>query len=195
MIHRITSVLTGPEGEFDHGGVVLGAYLYEDYGIKSPRILKKRNGKYYNFYNAANGNIEQMGLATSNDLHKWERYEHNPVIPVGSEGSFNERFSSDSKIFWEKEHWVSFFFGVGQDGAHIMAAFSRDLYHWSVDPEPLYKAGGNPSGLDGQYAHKISLVWNPSNLTYYIFYCAVLMDLIIHRLYNQMGHQNCIPRP
>ncbi len=230
----------GPEGGFDHGGVVLGAYLYEDYGIKSPRILKKKDGNYYslygayplqggyelrpgyegvawsedglsweraadepilsvfqeecgtwekdciyqpwliehegsyyNFYNAAKGNIEQMGLATSDDLLNWKRYEHNPVIPVGAKGSFNERFSSDSKVFWDKDHWVSFFFGVGQDGAHIMAAFSRDLYHWTVDPEPLYKAGGNPSGLDGQYAHKISLVWNPSNETYYMFYCAV----------------------
>jgi len=230
----------GPEGEFDFGGVVLGAYLYEDYGIKSPRILKKRGGKYYslygayprqggyelrpgyegvawsedgftwerardepvlsvfqedcgswekdciyqpwliehegsyyNFYNAANGNIEQMGMATSNDLLHWERYEHNPVITVGAEGSYNERFSSDSKVFWDKDHWVSLFFGVGQGGAHIMAAFSRDLYQWTVDPEPLYKAGGNPSGLDNQYAHKISLVWNPSNDTYYMFYCAV----------------------
>jgi len=230
----------GPEGGFDFGGVVLGAYLYEDYGIKSPRILKKRDskyyslygayprqggyelrpgyegvawsedgltwarardepilsvfqedcgtwekdciyqpwlleheGKYYNFYNAANGNIEQLGMATSKDLLKWKRYEQNPVIPVGAKGSFNESFSSDAKVFWDKDHWVAFFFGVGQDGAHIMAAFSRDLYHWTVDPEPLYKAGGNPSGLDGQYAHKISLVWNPSKESYYMFYCAV----------------------
>ncbi len=230
----------GPEGAFDYGGVVLGAYLYADYGIKSPRILKDMDGKYYslygsyprqggyelrpgyegvawsedgiswerakdepilsvyqedcgtwekdciyqpwllehegtyyNFYNAAKGNIEQLGMATSVDLLHWERYEHNPVIPVGAEGSFNERFSSDAKVFWDKDHWISFFFGVGQGGAHIMAAFSRDLYHWTVDPEPLYKAGGNPSGLDGQYAHKISLVWNPSNETYYMFYCAV----------------------
>jgi len=49
----------------------------------------------------------------------------------------------------------------------------RDLLHWTVDPEPLYKAGGNPSGLDRQYAHKISLVWNPANETYYMFYDAV----------------------
>ena len=34
-----------------------------------------------------------------------------------------------------------------------MAAFSRDLLHWTVDPEPLYKAGGNPSGLERTYAH------------------------------------------
>jgi predicted GH43/DUF377 family glycosyl hydrolase len=230
----------GPEGSFDYGGVVLGAYLYEDYDIKSPRILKKKNGKYYslygayprqggyelrpgyegialsedgvrwkraknepilsvyqedcsewekdciyqpwlienegkyyNFYNAANGSIEQMGMATSSDILEWKRYEHNPVIHIGTEGSYNEKFSSDAKIFWDKDHWVSFFFGVGKGGAHIMTAFSRDLYHWSVDAEPIYKAGGNPSGIDHKYAHKISLVWNPENETYYMFYCAV----------------------
>ena len=38
------------------------------------------------------------------------------------------------------------YFGVGRGGAHIMAAFSRDLVHWTADAEPLYKAGGNPSG-------------------------------------------------
>ena len=54
-----------------------------------------------------------------------------------------------------------------------MAAFSRDLLHWTVDPEPLYKAGDNPSGLDKKYAHKISLVWNPKNETFYLYYNAV----------------------
>jgi len=57
-----------------------------------------------------------------------------------------------------------------------MAAYSTDLYNWTVDPEPLYKAGGNPSGIDGRYAHKISLIWNPENETYYMFYCAVDKD-------------------
>ncbi len=230
----------GPEGEFDHGGVVLGAFLYEDLGIKAPRILKKKEGKYYslygayprqggyelrpgyegvamsnngftweraknkpilsvhqsdcgtwekdciyqpwlleqqgkffNFYNAANGNIEQSGIALSDNLLDWKRYQHNPVIPNGPKDSFNEQFSSDPKVFRDKDHWISFFFGVGRGGAHIMVGFSRDLYHWTVDPEPLYKAGGNPSGIDAKYAHKISLVWNPSNETYYMFYCAV----------------------
>ena len=220
--------------------MVLGAYLYEDYDIKAPRILKKKKGnyyslygayprqggyelrpgyeglamsrdgitwkraknepilsvhqedcgtwgkdciyqpwllehrgKYYDFYNAANGHIEQTGVALSDNLLEWSRYEHNPVIPNGPEGSFNEKFSSDPKVFRDKDHWVSFFFGVGQKGAHIMAAFSRDLYHWTVDPEPIYKAGGNPSGIDGRYAHKISLVWNHANETFYMFYCAV----------------------
>ena len=230
----------GPEGGFDHGGVVLGAFLYEDYAIQVPRTLKEKDGKYwslygayprqggyelrpgyegvassndgltwgrandepilsvyqedraeweksciyqpwlvehqgryYNFYNAANGRMEQMGLAMSDDLLQWKRHPHNPVITNGPKGSYNEKFSSDGKVFRDGDHWVCFFFGVGKGGAHIMAAFSRDLIHWTVDPEPLYKAGGNPSGLDRKYAHKISLVWNPANETYYLFYNAV----------------------
>lgn len=230
----------GPRGEFDHGGVVLGAYLYEYVDIDAPRILKRKGGyfyslygayprqggyelrpgyegvamsddgflwqrakngpilsvyqddcgtwekdciyqpwllehgsRYYNFYNAANGSTEQTGLALSSDLLEWKRYKHNPVIPNGPEGSYNEKFSSDPKVFRDGDHWVSFFFGVGKGGAHIMVAFSRDLYRWTVDPEPLYRAGGNPSGIDGKYAHKISIVRNPANATWYMYYCAV----------------------
>jgi predicted GH43/DUF377 family glycosyl hydrolase len=76
-------------------------------------------------------------------------------------------------VFWDKDHWAGFFFGVGKGGAHIMMAFSYDLIHWTIDPEPIYKSGGNPSRLDAMYAHKIFLTWNPENETYYMFYCAV----------------------
>ena len=54
-----------------------------------------------------------------------------------------------------------------------MAAFSYDPIDWTVDPEPFYKAGGNPSGLDKQFAHKISLVWNPGDESFYMYYNAV----------------------
>ena len=229
----------GPIDAFDHGGRVLGAYLYESYDIKAPRVLKKRDGKYwslygayprqggyelrpgyegvacsddamtwqrakenyilsvhdsdcktwekdciyqpwlveyegrfYDFYNAANGEYEQLGMATSSNLLNWKRTGDNPVIRNRKEG-YDEKFCSDGKVFRDGDHWTMFYFGVGRGGAHIMVAFSRDLMHWTADPEPLYKAGGNPSGLDKQYAHKISLVWNPKNETFYLYYNAV----------------------
>jgi len=228
----------GPEGTFDHGGCVIGAFLYESYGIKAPRVLKKRNAKYwtlygcyprqggyelrpgyegvacsddgltwrrakdepilsvhdadrgewekscvyqpwlvehdgsfYNFYNAANGRIEQMGGAVSENLRDWTRYDSNPILRV-RKGAFDERFCSDGKVFRDGDHWVMFYFGVGRGGAHIMVAFSRDLMNWTAHPDPLYKAGGHPGGLDKQYAHKISLVHNPANDTFYMHYCA-----------------------
>ena len=76
------------------------------------------------------------------------------------------------KVFRDGDHWTMFYFGVGRGGAHIMAAFSRDLVHWTVHPEPLYLAGGNSSGLDKQYAHKISLVYHPKNETFYLYFYA-----------------------
>mmetsp|Transcript_20908 Transcript_20908/g.44075 ORF Transcript_20908/g.44075 Transcript_20908/m.44075 type:complete len:1319 (-) Transcript_20908:145-4101(-) len=246
----------GDEGSFDYGGVVLGAYLYEKYDIDAPRVLKRKNGKFYclygayakrgtkdcplyepdpgyqglasstdglhwqrefnesilsiygpgmvkdwekdsiyqpwlvehegqyfNFYNAKEMPdwVEQLGLATSNDLCNWTRHEDNPIVRVGkrigaaiNEG-YDTQFTSDAKVFWDRDesHFCMFYFGVGKVGAHIMIAYSKDLIHWVRDPKPLYTAGANPSGLDKQYAHKISLVWNPCNETWYMFYCAV----------------------
>ena len=228
----------GPPNEFDFGGCVIGAFLYESYNIKTPRLLKKHDGKYwtlygcyprqggyelrpgyegvacsddgltwrrakntpilaihdpdcgtwekdciyqpwlveyrgryFNFYNAANGSIEQIGLAFSTDLLNWMRYPANPVIRNRKDG-YDAKFASDPKVFRDGDHWTMFYFGVGHGGAHIMVAFSRDLVHWTTHPEPLYKAGGNPSGLDKRYAHKISLVYNPKNETFYLYYCA-----------------------
>ena len=229
----------GPTNEFDHGGRVIGAFLYESYDIKAPRTLKRRDGKFwtlygayprqggyelrpgsegvacssdglrwerakaqpilathdadcgawekdcvyqpwlvehegrfFDFYNAANGHVEQSGLAFSGDLLNWTRHTANPVLRNRA-GGYDEKFCSDPKVFRDGDHWTMFYFGVGRGGAHIMIAFSRDLLHWTAHPEPLYKAGGNPSGLDKQYAHKIALVFNPKNETFYMFYNAV----------------------
>ncbi|MFB6138410.1 MAG: hypothetical protein ABEJ42_08775 [Halobacteriaceae archaeon] len=230
----------GDEGDWDHGGRTLGAYLYESYDLDAPRRLKEvdgsywslfgaypeqgdyeirpgsegvarsddgltwerardesilsvydedcaeweedciyqpwlleHEGTYYDFYNAANGSVEQTGLALSEDLHEWDRYDGNPVVEVGPEDSYNEVFSSDPKVYWHDNHWVMFFFGVGRDAAHIMLAFSRDLEHWTVNPEPIYEAGGHPHGIDERFAHKTSLVYEPDEDRYYLFYNAV----------------------
>lgn len=228
----------GQPGEFDHGGCVIGAYLYDSYDIRAPRVLKRREGRYwtlygcyprqggyelrpgyegvaisddglawrrakdqpvlavsdadcgawessciyqpwlvahkgrfYDFYNAAQGGTEQTGVAFSTNLLSWKRNPDNPVVRVRPQG-YDEQFASDPKVFRDGDHWLMFYFGVGKNGAHIMLAGSRDLVHWTAHPEPLYKAGANPSGLDQQYAHKISLVYYPKNRTFYMFYCA-----------------------
>lgn len=228
----------GPTNEFDHGGCVIGAFLYESYDLRAARRLQKRDGRFwtlygcyprqggyelrpgyegvavsddglvwrraknapilsvrdpdcadwekdctyqpwlvehqgrfFNFYNAAQGGVEQTGLAFSTDLLSWMRFPANPVIR-NRPGGFDEQFASDPKVFRDGDHWVMFYFGVGRGGAHIMAAFSRDLVHWTAHPEPLYRAGGHPGGLDRQYAHKISLVYDPGHDTFHLYYCA-----------------------
>jgi hypothetical protein len=38
---------------------------------------------------------------------------------------------------------------------------------------PSTKLGGHPGGLNRQYTHKISLVHNPANDNFNLYYCAV----------------------
>jgi predicted GH43/DUF377 family glycosyl hydrolase len=134
--------------------------------------LVEDHGRFYDFYNAAHKSHEQSGVAFSTDLTNWMRYPGNPVLH-NQPGGYDAGFASDPKVYRDGDHWTMFYFGVGHGGAHIMIAFSRDLVHWTADPEPLYLSGGNPSGLDKRYAHKTSLVYNPKNDTFYLFYCAV----------------------
>jgi predicted GH43/DUF377 family glycosyl hydrolase len=148
-----------------------GALEWEKDCIYQPWLVE-HEGKFWNFYNAANGSQEQMGLVTSADLVTWTRYAGNPIVR-NRPGGWDENFCSDGKVYRDGDHWVMLYFGVGKGGAHIMAAFSRDLCHWVSHPEPLYKAGGHPKGLDRTNAHKVSLVYESSEDRYYMFYCAV----------------------
>jgi predicted GH43/DUF377 family glycosyl hydrolase len=156
----------------DHPSLsIKGASEWEKDCIYQP-FLVEYEGKFWNFYNAANGSIEQIGLATSTDMLTWYRYPGNPIVRNRPNG-YDESFCSDPKVFRDGDNWLMFYFGVGKGGAHIMFAYSVDLLNWKSHPEPLYKAGGNPSGLDRTYAHKISLVYNEQDDTFYMFYCAV----------------------
>lgn len=144
---------------------------WESDRIYMPWLMESR-GRFFDFYNAAHKRHEQTGVAFSTDLTDWIHYPANPIIRNRA-GGYDAGFCSDPKVYRDGDHWTMFYFGVGHGTASIMIAFSRDLMHWTADPEPLYKGGGNPSGLDKQYAHKISLVYNPKNDTFYMFYCAV----------------------
>jgi hypothetical protein len=76
----------GPEGSFDHGGVVLGAFLYDNYDLKAPRILKRHCGQYFSLYGAypRQGGYELRpgyeGLASSEDGLTWQRAKDEPIL-------------------------------------------------------------------------------------------------------------------
>ena len=40
----------GPTNRFDFGGCLIGAFLYQSYDLKAPRVLKPRAGKYWTLY-------------------------------------------------------------------------------------------------------------------------------------------------
>lgn len=166
---------------------VNGSQDWDSAVVYQPNLVLN-DGVVYDFYNSrGKAGTEQSGFATvpradfpgidhATNQSLWKRSAQNPVIPSGPKGSYDTKMASDPKVWWDDELkcWVMIYFGLGDgSGGHadILAARSFDLVNWEKDPEPLYKAGGHPSGIDGTHAHKISLIYR--NGVGYLYYTAV----------------------
>ena len=129
------------------------------------------SAKYLMFYNAKTMDvpwIEETGVAFSEDLFNWKRYDGNPVLRV-DEGRWDRRFVSDPYIVRDGDWWLNFYFGLGPGHAQEGLAFSRDLLNWEKVDAPIL-AHGEAGSLDSGHAHKASILWHEGRL--YHFYCA-----------------------
>lgn len=167
------------------------AKVWENKCEYAPFLLEHEQ-TYHVIYNAKGTNAlgllsEESGVATMPSTQtlpgttvngtRWTREVSNPVLPNGNKsgGAWDTYQAADPKVWWDGDHWTMFYFGNGGGtGAAIMAAFSTDLIHWEKDPEPLYKPGGHPQGLDKQHAHKVWVVYKDG--VGHMFYTAVGPD-------------------
>lgn len=110
---------------------------------------------------------ERIGIAFSDDMVNWKRYEENPVMDR------HEGITGDAYIQKIGDVWVMFYFGAFNwdypRGAYNHFACSYDLLNWTdwngphlIEPSEEF---------DSRYAHKSCVVkWNG---VVYHFYCAV----------------------
>ena len=148
-----------------------------------PEIAQHR---YLMFYNAGGINpvnglkAERIGIALSNDLKHWHRYDGNPVFAnevggiitgdaqiVRMDGSAVSGFPADTPLF------VMFYFKAYDPSRKYNAfntfAVSRDLIHWQTWNGPDLIIPSKP--YDEMFAHK-SYVMKYDGVVYH-FYCAV----------------------
>lgn len=124
---------------------------------------------YYNAKNKDTGipgqaRAERIGLAVSEDMLNWKRYQNEPVIDHGS------GISGDAYITKMDELWVMFYFGSGwRPKAFDRFACSYDLINWTLWAGEDLIAPSEP--YDMQYAHKPCVI-NHNGIVYH-FYCAV----------------------
>ena len=141
-----------------------------------PKELKKY--RFIMFYNAGGINpannlkAERIGIALSNDLKKWKRYEGNPVFANEVGGII----TGDAQIAKMDDLYVMFYFKAYDPSRKYNAfntfAVSRDLIHWQTwDGEDLIIPS---KPYDEMFAHK-SYVVKHDGVVYH-FYCAVNND-------------------
>ncbi|WP_159884855.1 glycoside hydrolase family protein [Paenibacillus puerhi] len=159
--HRCPEPILTPEAgaDWEQGG------LYKE-------CLIRHEERFYLFYNAKNKNkgrwLEQTGVAFSDDLITWSRYEHNPVLKVTPDG-WDSGFVSDPCVLRDDNGWIMYYFGYDYKKAQEGIALSADLLNWEKYPEPIIRVGDGDS-LDAVFAHKPSVVTH--NGVLYHFYCA-----------------------
>lgn len=111
--------------------------------------------------------VERIGIATSDDMVHWERYNENPVVDheIGLTG--------DAVVQQMDSLYVMFYYGAfwpeGRKDAFNSFACSYDLLHWTDwEGEDLIKPSEE---FDSKYAHKPCVIkWNG---VVYHFYTAV----------------------
>ena len=145
--------------------------IYDD----PAKTLGKR---FVMFYNAGGINpvnqlkAERIGIALSNDLKKWKRYDGNPVFANEVGGII----TGDAQIAKMGDSYVMFYFKAYDPSRKYNAfntfAVSRDLIHWQTwDGEDLIIPS---KPYDEMFAHK-SYVLKHDGVVYH-FYCAVNND-------------------
>ncbi|MBQ3699501.1 MAG: beta-galactosidase [Prevotella sp.] len=145
-------------------------------GSGLPKELAKY--RFVMFYNAGGINpdnklkAERIGIALSNDLKKWKRYDGNPVFANEVGGII----TGDAQIAKMGDHYVMFYFKAYDPSRKYNAfntfAVSKDLIHWQRwEGEDLIWP---TKPYDEMFAHK-SYVVKHDGVVYH-FYCAVNND-------------------
>ncbi|MCD8210519.1 MAG: beta-galactosidase, partial [Prevotella sp.] len=133
--------------------------------------------RFMMFYNAGGKDEthpkgERIGIAFSNDLKKWKRYDKNPIFAHDSDGTI----TGDAQIVKYKDLYIMFYFSAFNPTRSYNAfntfAVSRDMISWQdwegedlITPSKPY---------DELFAHKSYVVYHDGVV--YHFYCAVNND-------------------
>ena len=138
---------------------------------------------------AADAEVKDIDRAT---LDKWSapyrgwHYQPDHVIPAEPKIPGHEKFHNPDvptiyQVPGQTDKWYMSYIAFNGQGYNSFVVESTDLVKWTnprlamgFGKQGEFDFGGSVIGayLYQSYAHKISLVYNPKNETFYLYYCA-----------------------
>lgn len=110
-------------------------------------------------------------VATSSDLKTWQRYENNPILKPGDEGSWDGCLIGDPYLIGPIDSkWYMFYYGYDGKKAYEGMAVSEDLYQWEKYRENPIILPGKEGEFDEAMVHKPCVLEH--NGVWYHFYTA-----------------------
>lgn len=129
----------------------------DEAGAAGPFVWLERD-TYHLFYfgvtaHGYEGGRKTMNVATSRDLHSWNRYQGNPIISPAGNGWRRDAIWHPN-VVRRRDLYYLFFNASGiisrRDEEFIGYATSRDLFHWEVDDRdsPILVGSGRAGSWD-----------------------------------------------
>lgn len=150
-----------------------GSFWWDTHHVSRCSVIKGNDEYFYMFFAGHDGICERIGIARSNDLIHWDKFLKEPIIDLGVEGEWDDRFVSDPKVFKVRDYYLMTYTGYNRRNIKgcVGLAYSRDLISWEKFPlNPVLKNGNNGS-WDEDEATRAAIVY--ANKNYYLFYTGV----------------------
>jgi predicted GH43/DUF377 family glycosyl hydrolase len=128
-------LVPGTQGEWDDSHTDHACVLFID-------------GIYKMWYLGEDGTSSRIGYATSNDGITWEKYNGNPILDLGPEGSWDESEVMHPSVFFDGSTYHMWYNGYGQDVQRTGYAFSDDGINWTKYAGNPVLTVGNPMAWD-----------------------------------------------
>ena len=147
---------------------------WDDYWVYFPCVIYY-GGLFHMWYDGNEGPpnyYENIGHATSLDGINWTKDPMNPVLTRGPAGSW-DNLSIGPGFSYADGSTIHLWYD-GSDGTFIRSGHATSTdggTTWVKDPNNPILNVGSPSSWDYPRAQVSSIVYNPNNATYYMFYC------------------------
>ena len=126
-------VLDGTFGTWDGGGVILPSVIFESETFKM-------------WYHGSDGSATRIGYATSPDGLTWTRSESNPVLDLGSSGSWDGVSILDPTVLFDGSIYHMWYQGYNGSSRQIGYASSPDGVTWTKSQSnPVLDTGSSGS--------------------------------------------------
>lgn len=129
--HKDNPILVPTEGSFDELGFEAGCLL-------------KVGNEYWLYYSgfAADGKL-RIGLAFSNDLINWRKFDSNPIVDVGTHEAWDGDSVAFPSVIRMRHDWLMLYGGYGPRSMQIGGAVSGDGKNWAkFEDNPVFTQRG-----------------------------------------------------